>query len=133
MSSRIESFPIGQWAWGGAYNQDRKEALRLIRVVGSLKGALDDITAEAQEAPVTVVTDAKPHPVNISYDQLGEMLATGRPHILLFGTAWGLTQEFIEEADHILAPIMGHSEYNHLSVRSAAAIVLDRLLGRDRN
>jgi hypothetical protein len=29
----------------------------------------------------------------------------------------------------VLAPIRGNTSYNHLSVRSAAAIILDRLLG----
>jgi len=33
--------------------------------------------------------------------------------------------------DHRLAPIQGVSNYNHLSVRSAAAIILDRLLGTE--
>jgi hypothetical protein len=32
----------------------------------------------------------------------------------------------------VLPPIQGAADYNHLSVRSAAAIVLDRLFG-DRN
>jgi hypothetical protein len=58
------------------------------------------------------------------------MLNSDRPFLLVFGTAWGLTREFIEAADYVLAPIMGATGYNHLSVRSAAAIVLDRLLGQ---
>jgi hypothetical protein len=33
-------------------------------------------------------------------------------------------------ADSTLAPIQGFSDYNHLSVRSAVAIILDRLMGR---
>jgi len=117
---------------GASYNPDRGDALGLIRVVASLKAAMDDIANQGEGMPVTVVTDAKPHPQNISYDHLSRMLGTGQPHVLLFGTAWGLTRECIEEADYVLSPIMGTSEYNHLSVRSAAAIVLDRLLGRDR-
>ena len=118
---------------GAKYNPDRRDALVLIKVVSSLEDALDDIADQGDGRPVTVVTDAKPHPRNISYGELGEMITTGRPYILLFGTAWGLTQQFIEEADYVLTPIMGYTEYNHLSVRSAAAIVLDRLLGKDRN
>jgi hypothetical protein len=51
-----------------------------------------------------------------------------RSFFLLFGTGWGLTQEVKERADYVLAPIEGRG-YNHLSVRSAAAIILDRLLG----
>lgn len=116
---------------GGRYNPDRKEALRLIRVAVSLDAVRKEIAANHESMPVTVVTDAKPHPRNISYNALGDMLDAEHPCLLLFGTAWGLTREFIEEADYVLAPIMGQTGYNHLSVRSAAAIVLDRLLGKD--
>ena len=47
---------------------------------------------------------------------------------MLFGTGWGLTQEVKDSSDYVLAPIEGKG-YNHLSVRSAVAIILDRLLG----
>ena len=49
--------------------------------------------------------------------------------LLVFGTGWGLTAEMLARADHILEPIRGRRDYNHLSVRSAAAIILDRVLG----
>lgn len=52
-----------------------------------------------------------------------------RPVLLVFGTGWGLTDEIISESDQILAPIRGAAEFNHLSVRSAVAVVLDRLFG----
>lgn len=116
---------------GGRYNPDRSEALRLIRIEISLEAVLNEIAENGEGTLITVVTDARPHPRNISYDALAEMLRAGHPCLLLFGTAWGLTQEFIDKADYVLAPIMGNTGYNHLSVRSAAAIVLDRLLGRD--
>jgi len=31
--------------------------------------------------------------------------------------------------DYILEPVSGASDYNHLSVRSAVSIIMDRLLG----
>jgi hypothetical protein len=40
-----------------------------------------------------------------------------------------LSQEFISAADYVLEPIVGKTDYNHLSVRSAAAIIFDRLMG----
>jgi hypothetical protein len=49
-------------------------------------------------------------------------------YLILLGTGWGLTREVTEEADYVLEPIEGKG-YNHLSVRTAAAIILDRLLG----
>jgi hypothetical protein len=52
-----------------------------------------------------------------------------QPYLLLLGTGWGLTDELFDKADYVLAPIKGAGDYNHLPVRSAAAIILDRLLG----
>ena len=49
--------------------------------------------------------------------------------LLLLGTAWGLAPEVLAMADGVLPPIRGVSGFNHLSVRSAAAILFDRLLG----
>ena len=60
------------------------------------------------------------------------MLEEGKSYLLVFGTAWGLSESFIRGADYLLEPIMGNGDYNHLSVRSASAIILDRLLGRER-
>src|SRR5207249_12193052 len=53
--------------------------------------------------------------------------ADGPPELLVFGTGWGLTTEVVARVDDVLEPIRGTSGYNHLSVRSAAAIILDRL------
>ena len=124
---------VSHWTEGAGarYNPDRCEALRLIRVAVSLEAVQGEIARDNDGAPVTVVTDARAHERNISYDVLAEMIKGEAPYLLLFGTAWGLTKEFIDQADYVLAPIMGVNGYNHLSVRSAAAIVLDRLLGKE--
>jgi hypothetical protein len=50
--------------------------------------------------------------------------------LILFGTGWGLDDRQIPGASQVLAPIRGAPTWNHLSVRSAVAIVLDRLFGR---
>jgi len=57
------------------------------------------------------------------------LLRETAPFLILLGTGWGLTDEILARSDYILEPIEGDSDYNHLSVRSAAAIILDRLLG----
>jgi len=54
----------------------------------------------------------------------------GSPSLILFGTAWGITAGALNEADYILEPIKSYGTYNHLSVRTAAAIIFDRLLGQ---
>ncbi|NVM20547.1 MAG: RNA methyltransferase [Desulfobacterales bacterium] len=122
---------ISHWTEGAGakYNPDRKDALELIRAVDSVDAAMDEISGNGRSRPATVATDARSHPDNIGYAALSRMLEAERPHLLMFGTAWGLTREFIETADYVLSPIMGPTGYNHLSVRSAAAIILDRLLG----
>ena len=38
-----------------------------------------------------------------------------------------LSDEVLETADYIVEPIEGVGEFNHLSVRSAVAILLDRI------
>ena len=58
--------------------------------------------------------------------------APGGPYVLTFGTAWGLSGEYARAADYQLDPITGGTNYNHLSVRSAASIIVDRLLGGSR-
>jgi hypothetical protein len=52
-----------------------------------------------------------------------------RPLALLFGTGWGLANGAIREANQLLEPIHGAVEFNHLAVRSAICILLDRLFG----
>jgi hypothetical protein len=125
---------IGHWTVGvgGTYNPDRKAALELIQVVPTLDHVLESQLKNGQKKPLVVATDARPQANNIGYAKLGEMLNTGQPVLLVFGTAWGLTRAFIEKADFVLAPILGNSTYNHLSVRSAAAIILDRLIGKNQ-
>ena len=61
---------------------------------------------------------------------LRDMIRDGGSYALVLGTAWGLTDDFLNQADYLLEPICGPTDYNHLSVRSAAAIMLDRLLGK---
>ena len=50
-------------------------------------------------------------------------------YVLLFGTGYGLAPEIFDASDALLDPIGDPHTWNHLSVRSAVAIVLDRLLG----
>ena len=52
------------------------------------------------------------------------------PLLILLGTGWGLADGSLPVVSRVLAPIEGASDWNHLSVRSAGAIILDRLFGR---
>ena len=124
---------VSHWTHGvgATYNPDRRAALELVSLVSSFEEAVEEITNKGGGKPVTVVTDARHYGGHIGFERLSEMLGCARPLLLTFGTAWGLSREFIEGADYVLAPIVGPTDYNHLSVRSAAAIILDRLFGLD--
>jgi hypothetical protein len=114
---------------GSRYNPDRQSALSLISIQPSLEQALATVEQSEGRKPLTVVTSAKMPQSDLSHADLRNLGATGRPIMLMFGTAWGLTPELIEKADYRLEPISGCGDYNHLAVRSAAAIILDRMLG----
>jgi hypothetical protein len=123
---------IDHWVrgWGAQYNATRKEALSLVRIAENLEEALQDIEKEKGIRPKTVATTAKSYPQAQSYGEMTKVLRTGgdTPYLFLLGTGWGLTREMIEKSDYVLEPIAGKG-YNHLSVRTATAIILDRLLG----
>ena len=118
--------------FGATYNRHRKEAIELLEVVPSLEQALRMVAEREGEAPLVVATDARDPPQRaLSYDRARAMLADeSRVVLLIFGTAWGLDQTVIDGADYVLEPIWGSTDYNHLSVRAAVAIIVDRLAGR---
>lgn len=114
---------------GSLYNPTRKESLSLVKVFRSIDEADQDISRLHQRKAKRIATGASPYPNCIGYGELKRMLTDREtPFFLLFGTGWGLTREVKESSDYVLAPIEGKG-YNHLSVRSAVAIILDRLLG----
>jgi tRNA (guanine37-N1)-methyltransferase len=112
---------------GTAANPDRGEALQIIRGVGYIEDAVRDISERTGQKPLLVATSAK-GAGNMSVADLRQLLAE-RPVLLLFGTAHGLAPQVLEECDGILRPVRYLDGYNHLSVRTAAAIIIDRILG----
>jgi hypothetical protein len=119
--------------YGAEYNKDRKEAFGLVHVIPSLDEAVRDITNRESEPPLIIATDAsRDGKAAITYERARELTAFERPVLIMFGTAWGLERSVLRRADYLLEPIEGPSDYNHLSVRTAAAIILDRLMGESR-
>ena len=112
---------------GGELNPSRKEALELIRVTATFEEAVQRIQDKEKQTVVTVATSAKYLEGAIPITTLKEKLASNAPHVLVFGTAWGMAEELIDTCDLKLEPIKGSGDYNHLSVRSAASIYLDRI------
>jgi hypothetical protein len=123
---------VAHWTRGPGADHipDRRHAMELVRITESIAAAVEIISGIEGRRPTMVATCARPQPRAITYARLRGMLTEAQPHLLMFGTAWGLAPEVIATSDRVLAPIVGVNDYNHLSVRSAAAIVLDRLLGR---
>jgi hypothetical protein len=114
---------------GAVYNPTRKESLSLVRVSRSIDEADQEISRLHQKRPKRVATGASSHPDCIGYERFRGLIEDRETvFFLLFGTGWGLTQEVKDSSDYVLASIEGKG-YNHLSVRSAVAIILDRLLG----
>lgn len=122
---------IGHWqtGFGAEYNPTRKEALLKTVVKNSLSDAVEEITEESGKKPRVIVTGAKKAPQSIGYEALKKELKQGDPNLLVFGTGWGLEKNLVKNADHALLPIDGVSGFNHLPVRGAISIILDRLLG----
>ncbi len=122
---------IAHWmkGYGARYNPTRKEALQGVQVSDRLEDVVEDITRRFGQKPRTFIPDAKKFPQSISYERARDEINQGGPVLLVFGTGWGLEKGIIERADVVLAPIKGIGEYNHLPVRAAIAIILDRLLG----
>ena len=116
--------------YGAEYNPNRKEALEIIEVVTDLDEAIQKIDQRTGKLPKLIATSARPGGKRITFPELKETLAgSDDPYLLMFGTGWGMSEELLARADYFLVPIDGPTEYNHLSVRSACAIILDRLFG----
>jgi len=129
LAERVRSHWIN--GYGAKYNRLRKEAIELVTLVSSLEGAVDAIAEVEGGPPLLIATDAsRQKDRSISYEKARNSIQDGQVVILVFGTAWGLDKVIINRADYVLDPIFGRASYNHLSVRTAAAITLDRLVGR---
>jgi hypothetical protein len=110
---------------------DRKTALALVRTATSL----DDVYAqmggrEAIEVWVTAARSVSSAPIDTEEGRR-RLAMSDKPVLILFGTGWGLARSVLDGADVTLAPVRADVEsgFNHLSVRAACAIILDRLRG----
>lgn len=115
---------------GSTYNANRKEAFEETELVSDLDTAIGMIEKECGKKPAIVTTDARVYPNTVSYSAMRRKIhEEDQPILILFGTGFGMTKEMMKQFDYIIEPIYGGGTYNHLCVRSAVAIILDRLLG----
>lgn len=132
------------------YHPARFKALSHVRLVHSFEEAYNEIRLDTEEAqpgpePLVVMPDARPLGKAMAYEDIGKLwqkngLTTLAPRLaskkqentplfIIFGTGFGIAPEFFPHIDVILEPLKGPTSYNHLSVRAAAAVVLDRMFG----
>jgi hypothetical protein len=120
---------IHHWTdgYGSTYNPARSEALRRVVVKTAVDEMLDDVPGD----PIIVGTSSRERPGKmISYPELQALIEEEtRPLLLLFGTGWGLSTEVVDQCEKMLVPIRGGGDYNHLSLRVAVGIILDRIFG----
>ena len=128
---------VGHWKPGRGHDApgtipssgDRGQALRLVRVAASLDLAAAAFEAQEGSAPLLVATAARARRGAIDFEAWAEAAREPRPLLVVFGTGHGLAESVLARCDATLAPIRPAADYNHLSVRTAAAIVIDRLFG----
>jgi hypothetical protein len=110
---------------------DRREALSVLRIVPSLEEAIEAMGGRARVEVWVTAARAAEGVTSFREARLRLERENEAPVLLVFGTGWGLALRVMDVADRRLAPIRADRDdgYNHLSVRAACAIALDRLLG----
>lgn len=119
---------------GMEYNRHRYEAISRVHVVEQLAHVVEKIEKKTGKKPIIIGTSArfkKGIEKMISYHDQAKVWAHDRPVLILLGTGHGMGQELLDQCDYFLQPLQGFATFNHLSVRSAAAIILDKWLGFD--
>ncbi len=124
---------LGHWrdGYGARRVPNRQEAMNLARVTRTFDDVVAAITEANGKTPYVIATCARRRENTVSFVALREMMKDiSRPYLIVFGTGYGLAEEIFDKSDAVLEPIGSPEGWNHLSVRSATAIVLDRLLSR---
>lgn len=117
---------------GISYNIHRHEAVRNVCVVNSLDQVITAIEQAEGKKPLLIATSARSdeHAASvITYFDQEQVWHEERPVLFIFGTGRGLAPSIMQRSDFLLLPLEGFSTFNHLSVRSAVAIIFDRWLG----
>ena len=120
------------------WHPDRFDALSRVQVKETFHDVKADLIDRYPEAVIEVsMPDARPLPNQLNYAQVREKWKNESKmtvKIIVLGTGYGVDPSFYSEVHTYLGPIygpLGASGYNHLSVRAAAAIILDRLFGHN--
>ncbi len=116
----------------------RARALSLVRPMSFIEDAIGHIEQLTGTRPMLLGSSAQwgesikskskhAMPSYISFSKVRDVLSN-HPALILLGTGHGLAPEVLQSCDALLRPVRFLGDYNHLSVRAAAAIMFDRIL-----
>jgi hypothetical protein len=125
---------LSHWreGFGARRVPNRVDAMNLVHISRTFDDVVTAVMDGRDRKPVVLSTCArKGRTVTAFKDMRGRMHEeeSTRPYLIVFGTGYGLADEILDRSDVVLAPIGDPEGWNHLSVRGAVAITLDRLLG----
>ncbi len=121
---------------GTAYNKQRQEAVSKVRIAHTLSEVIEAIQKAEGKEPLLIATSARKEEYNkhknpITYHDQSAVWKLQQPVLFVLGTGHGLAPSLLEKCTFMLPPIQGFTPFNHLSVRSAAAVIFDRWLGNN--
>jgi hypothetical protein len=132
LAERVKS----HWVSGSGSRRipTREPAMALLRIVPTLEDVYASMGGRASVEVYVTSARGEGRPKTSYADARQRLAVRLAPSLVVFGTGWGLTSSLIDTADAMLAPLEGSapSGYNHLSVRAACAIILDRLCAGER-
>jgi tRNA (guanine37-N1)-methyltransferase len=116
---------------GKAYNIHRYQAVQAVELLNNLDEVIAAIEKKEGQKPLLIGTSALTERSKnlITYYDQAKVWEEKRPVLLIFGTGKGLSPALLDRCDFTLLPVEGFTDFNHLSVRSAMAIIFDRWLG----
>ena len=113
--------------YGANRNNNRSQAISNIEVSKSLEETVASIEKTSGKKVKIVTTSARKQGEDISVDDFAAEVDSAFSYLIVFGTGWGISDEILKKSDYILERLSYDTGYNHLSVRSAVSIILDRL------
>ena len=120
---------IDHWKsdYGINRNDKRSLALASVKVSANFEDAVREIKEITGKEVKVISTSARKFDRSMSVDSFVSAVDPKYAYLLIFGTGWGLADEIMEKSDYILESLSYDTGYNHLPVRSAVSIILDRL------
>lgn len=110
---------------GAIHNPDRCSAFQLVETVANLETA-QERWSEKHALPARLILTSAKNPEGLN-GQDCRLLLEKEPLLLVLGTGSGLAPTITSQKFEAFQSIQGVADYNHLPVRAAAAIILDRI------